>query len=246
MTEKTRLEAAQDAKASAGNEWFRSPLVLLAGLVVFVGVLALVAISLAGGDDDEPEAVATSGDTFLEEGVAPPPDFGGNEVSEIGVVTVAGDPLPLFDPGDPDPALGTSAPIVSTTSLANGADITLGAGRARVVGFFAHWCPHCQREVPELVTWLNENQLPPNTEFIAVSTAVASDRGNYPPSEWFTREGWPTPIVVDDESNTILGAYGFSGFPAFIAIDVNGTVIARAGGNIGADGVAALFANFAS
>ena len=64
---------------------------------------------------------------------------------------------------------------------------------------------------------------------------------------WATAEilseeaGWPAPVVVDDSDNTLLAAYGFSGFPAFIAIDANGIVVERAGGNIGGEGVAALF-----
>ena len=36
-----------------------------------------------------------------------------------------------------------------------------------VVAFFAHWCPHCQREVDELTTWMVDNDLPANVDFAA-------------------------------------------------------------------------------
>jgi len=114
------------------------------------------------------------------------------------------------------------------------------------VGFFAHWCPHCQAELPEVTAWLQDNQLPPNTEFIAVSTFVDETRGNFPPSAWFTDVGFNAPVLVDDADNTLLSTFGFTGFPAFVAIDSSGVVIARAGGNIGTDGLAELFTNFAS
>lgn len=224
MTETSRLEAAA-AEAATEGPWYRSPVALVAGLILFLGVLALIVLSFTSGDDG----------------------FGGEGVLEVNAVTITGDSLPaIAGGGAADPAVGTKAPVVTATSLANGSEVTLGEGRARVIGFFAHWCPHCQAELPELTAWLAANDLPPNTEFIAVSTAVDEGRGNYPPSAWFTAEEFTSPVLVDDAEGSLLGAFGFSGFPAFVAIDSSGTVVARAGGNIGVAGFEDLLSNFAS
>jgi hypothetical protein len=100
--------------------------------------------------------------------------------------------------------------------------------------------------LPKITEWLAATPLPPNTEFIAVSTAVDEGNGNYPPSAWFNDVGFSSPVVVDDASATLLNGMGFGGFPAFVAIDASGVVVARAGGNIGTEGLASLFDNFAS
>lgn len=233
MTQTSRLEAAAEETAAEG-QWYRSPVALVAGLILFLGVLALIVLAATGGGDEDhsasPGAVT----------------FGGVDIPEVSDVTIQGEVLPPMIPGEPDPAVGTKAPVITATSLANGAEISLGEGKARVIGFFAHWCGHCQAELPELTTWLAANDLPPNTEFIAVSTAVDEGRGNYPPSAWFTAEGFTSPVLVDDDRASLLGGFGFSGFPAFVAIDSSGTVVARAGGNIGVEGFEDLLSNFAS
>ena len=252
MVEKSRLEVATAGKASSGSApsdkaspdkaspdsggaWYRSPLALVAGLILFAGVLvAIVLAATSGGGTDS--QVARSGSI----------EFGGIDVPEVSSVTIEGDTLPPLVPGEPDPAIGTSAPVVAATSLANGSEISLGKGRARVIGFFAHWCSHCQAELPELTAWLAANDLPPNTEFIAVSTAVDESRGNYPPSAWFTAENFSSPVLVDDAQGSLLGGFGFSGFPAFVAMDSSGIVVARAGGNIGVEGFEDMLSNFAS
>jgi len=264
MTEKSRLDTAIDDQGDTQGLWYRSPLALVAGFILFLGVIALVVLSVTGGDDsvtqtdvqvdtatetfgDSQDAAESVDDNQRRERTEPAQAiaFGGPGSAEVGPVTFSGDPLPALGEGD-DPAVGILAPQVVASSLANGNPITLGPGRARVIGFFAHWCPHCQDELPEVTQWLAENELPPNTEFIAVSTVVDEGRGNYPPSAWFTEVGFSAPVVVDDADASLLGGFGFSGFPAFIAIDSSGIVVARAGGNIGTEGLEQLFANFAS
>lgn len=226
---------------------FGSPLILLAGLILVAGLIAVVVVVATGGDGDpdaDPDVAAADADVAA----VPAPAtiaFGGEGVDEVAPVTITGTPLAALE-GTEDLAIGTAAPVVTAQSLANGASIELGPGRARVIGFFAHWCPHCQAELPELVDWLESTDLPDNTEFIAVSTVADPEQDNWPPSAWFNDEKWPQPVIVDDDSATLLQAYGFSGFPAFIAIDAEGTVIGRATGNIGAAGVADLFSLFAA
>lgn len=247
MTE-SPLDAATNELTNS-NDWYRSPLVLLAALIVFAGALALIVTSLSGGSDDVAD-VSTGAQASTEQESAAPAvaalSFGGAGIPEIDAVSVVGEALPAFTDPATDAAIGMTAPVTTASSLASGTPVELGTGTARVIGFFAHWCPHCQDELPQLATWLDNNRLPPNTEFIAVSTAVVADRDNYPPSAWFNAEEWATPVIMDDADATLLNAYGFSGFPAFIAIDANGVVIDRLGGNVGTEGFERLLGALAN
>lgn len=261
MNDKTPLDRAQRDLGEGRPAWAQSPLMLLAGLILVAGVIAVLVTALGGGDDaasdDVTAEVATSadadagaedteGDTPVgsDDGAEPadetvavaPGTFGGPDIAEVAPVVVEGSPLPQFTGEGDDPALGATVPTTRATSLATGEVIELAAGQPRIIGFFAHWCPHCQAELPELTAWLDDAGLPGDAEFIAVSTVVDETRGNYPPSAWFTAEGWTETVVVDDEAATLLQAYGFSGFPAFIAIDADGRVLDRLGGTAGVAG----------
>ena len=50
--------------------------------------------------------------------------------------------------------------------------------------FLAHWCPHCQAEVPLLSPYLAGDDAPEGLQTVAVSTGVDSTRDNYPPDQW--------------------------------------------------------------
>lgn len=154
-------------------------------------------------------------------------------VTQTAPVEVIGDPLPRFEDSQPDPAAGITAPRV----LASGFDgakhsIQPGDGRAKVIAFFAHWCPHCQRELPRLTAWLAENDLPAGVDLIAVNTAVADDRPNYPPSAWFDNENWPLPVLRDSPTTEIAEAYGLYSFPYMVVLDGTGTVVLRVSGEL--------------
>jgi cytochrome c biogenesis protein CcmG, thiol:disulfide interchange protein DsbE len=99
-----------------------------------------------------------------------------------------------------------------------------------VIFFIAHWCPHCQREVPLIVKWQQEGKLPTNLTYYAVSTAVDSKRANYPPSEWLAKEKWPFPVLADDKDSTAVTSFGLSGFPFFVVVNADGTIGGRASG----------------
>lgn len=181
----------------------RSPMTWLIVLIVIAG-----AVVIAGGGDD-----------------------GVDETAETAPVVVTGAALPRFS--DPDTAAGLTIPTVEA-SLLDGGTTTIGPGDGtpRLLAFLAHWCPHCQAEVPVVRDWLATDPLPDGVEVLAISTAVASNADNYPPSEWFAREDWPTPVLVDDGDGSIANAFGLPGFPYWVAVDADGVVVARAGGEI--------------
>ena len=80
--------------------------------------------------------------------------------------------------------------------------------------------------------WLEENGVPTEIEILAVSTAVREGTPNYPPSEWFTKERWPTDILVDNEDNDLAAAYGLAGFPYWVLVDATGRIAHRSSGEL--------------
>lgn len=159
-------------------------------------------------------------------------------------VKVFGDKLPTFSDVGDDPAIGATAPGFITTDFEGQLHEVVGNGgpgdTAKVLGIFAHWCPHCQREVPIVSKWLAGNQLPDGVEVIAVSSLVNSSRGNYPPSSWFSSVNWPGPVLVDSSDNAIADAFGLSTIPYWVVLSPDNTVLDRQSGEIGADAFAGL------
>jgi cyclophilin family peptidyl-prolyl cis-trans isomerase len=150
--------------------------------------------------------------------------------AELVDVEVSGDPLSPFDPAVPDDAIGLDAPTFIGPGI-DGAAVTLEAdGRPKVVLFLAHWCPHCQDEVPEFQAYIDDVGFPEGTDFISVATGNDETRPNHPPDTWLLGEGWTPPAVVDDGS--IGRAFGVNAFPFYVFIDVSGRVIARVGGSL--------------
>jgi len=148
---------------------------------------------------------------------------------ETGTISVQGRALPILGSGD-DPAVGTKAPVVTGQGF-DGEDITIGkAGRPYAVFVVAHWCPHCQREVPLLSRWLADGGAPEGVDLYTVATATRSDQANYPPSAWLNREGWPLPVVLDSADSDAAKALGVNGFPYFLLVNADGTVAGRFSG----------------
>ncbi len=164
---------------------------------------------------------------------------------ETAAVTVNGDPLPSYSPGDA--AVGLAAPgfEAQTTHSETITAVDPTDGTVRLIGFFAHWCPHCQREVPRVVDYIETNGVPDGVEIVAVSTGVDDGAPNYPPSKWFDDEEWPDDVIVDSSSNEIALAYGLTGFPYWVAVAGDGSVIERIAGELTEPQLAAFVARAA-
>ena len=146
-------------------------------------------------------------------------------------VQVDGEPLEPFG-GDTlgDPALGAIAPVISGASF-DGSPVVIGPGSPTLVVFLAHWCPHCQAEVPMLVEWAESLRVPFGLDVFAVATATSADRPNYPPSLWLERERFPFPVLADDASSTAAAAFGTTGFPQLVMLSPAGEVMWRFSGH---------------
>jgi thiol-disulfide isomerase/thioredoxin len=158
---------------------------------------------------------------------------GANDVAEglaFGDVTLDGETLPTFEAGTNDPALGAPGPVL-TGADRDGSPVTIGGpGEPRIVLFLAHWCAHCQREVPSVTDYLAENDV--DVEFLSVATGSNATAPNYPPSVWLEREEWPVPTLYDDAAGTAGSAYGLSGYPFWVILDSDGAVQSRFSGEV--------------
>ena len=156
-----------------------------------------------------------------------------------GIAEPAADPLviggqPLADlPVDgPDPAAGASLPTLAGTDM-QGQPMEIGpSGGARMIVILAHWCPHCQAELPTLVEMIDAGDIPDGVSVVGLSTGISELRPNYPPSAWFEREGWQQPTLIDDAESNGLHALGMSRFPGFVFVDAQGRVTQRMTGEV--------------
>lgn len=197
----------------------RAPNVVLL-VVIGVALIGVIAVLLTRGGGDDAQTTAAAAETRS--------------------VSVVGNALPSLEDPASDAAIGEQAPVLSGETFA-GDSVTVGKpGTPQLIVFLAHWCPHCQREVPVLVGWLEENGVPEGVDLYAVATSIDAAKPNYPPSKWLEREGWTITTLVDAKESTASAAYGLSGFPFFVALHADGTVAARASGELDASQLESL------
>ena len=163
-----------------------------------------------------------------------------------GETTVIGDSLPQYaGENDDNVALGLPAPTFSAPNQ-NSEIVELEKnGKAKALLFLAHWCPHCQREVPVVQRFIDSNGVPSGIDVIAVATSIDRGRDNYPPQEWLEREGWSEAQIYDLDRK-IGEAYGLNAFPYWVFLDKDLNVIARRTGNLPEDMVGALLVQLAN
>lgn len=158
-----------------------------------------------------------------------------------GEVNIEGDPLPFLADPTADVAVGLQAPTVTGHDW-NGVESSIAPdGRPKVIIFLAHWCPHCQAEVPRVQAWIDAGSKPADVDFYAFTVATDRLRPNWPPQEWLIEEGWTAPVIMDDEIGTLAAAFGMTGTPFYVVLDGENRVVQRVSGEIGTAGVATLF-----
>lgn len=200
---------------------------IVIGVFVVVAIAAIMAIAVTGSKDK----VAGGGASPSGGTVVPSGDL------DFGTVEVSGTPLVQRTPSstDADPAVGATIPEVTGQQF-DGSSISIGpSGKPKVVMFVAHWCPHCQAEVPRVQEWLDAGGMPSDVDLYAVATGTASNRPNYPPGEWLRSKGWSVPTLVDDEQSTAASAFGLSAYPFFVVVDGSGKVVLRTSGELTED-----------
>src|SRR3972149_8959446 len=116
----------------------------------------------------------------------------GSAEGEYGSPTVTGDALPLAGEGA-DLALGLPIPDVVGADFAGNEVRISRDGRPKILIFLAHWCSHCQVEVPIVHDWVDAGSLPEGLDLIGVATSPTSTRPNFPPSAWLGGGAWGRP-----------------------------------------------------
>jgi thiol-disulfide isomerase/thioredoxin len=205
--------ANRQRASEAAAKQRRNRMILWGGLAVIVVIAIVVAVVASGGGDS---ASATKFET------AP--------------VKVSGTPLPAFDSSaSSDPAVGKTVPTLTGSSVGDGGAVTIGpdtgGGEPQAIVFVAHWCPHCQAEVPRLVALAKQGVFD-GVKVSAVATATNPDADNYPPSAWLKTVDWPFPALADSKTGTAATAYGLPAFPYFVLVNADGTVAGRATGEV--------------
>ena len=190
-------------------------------VLVVVGIAGAVSLGTAGGTTK----------TTTNSGVTVP---GGVDAAEFQDVKVAGEALPQLPESGTDPAVGKAAPTLTGYDLF-GRPVTIDPGsdgKATMVVFLAHWCPHCNREVPVLNEWKAKNLVPANLRVVGITTASRPDQANWPPSKWIVAMKWPFDQFADSEKQDASAAYGVGGYPFLTFIDAAGNVTSRTSGEV--------------
>lgn len=203
----------------------------IAGGIAIAVVIALVVALVAGGSESESEAIS-------DPTVASAPSGSAGENQPVVVEGQALDPLGTTGA---DVSVGAPAPALSGFAFdGTPVEVRPGDGQPYMVVFLAHWCPHCNAEVPRLVEWNDQGMVPSSLRVVGVSTAVAADRPNFPPSQWVIDKGWPFAVMADSEEMDAAAAYGVDGFPFFAIVGSDGSVKVRASGEQGLEAIDAL------
>lgn len=193
------------------------------GIAVVVGIFALTLLTAGTGD-------------------------GGNyEVEAFGEPVISGDDLPMMNPNAAgvaadDPAIGLSAPEVTGVDYYGEPVSITNDGQPKIILFLAHWCGHCQAEVPRITARLGSSSETDGVAWYGIATSSNSTAPNWSPAAWLDREGFPAPVIMDDTASSALDAYGISSFPGWAIVGSDGTILARATGELPAEAVDALIA----
>lgn len=150
--------------------------------------------------------------------------------------------LPRFDPSVQDPALGARMAGLTGPEYYSGQTLEVDAadGTARAWLVWAHWCPYCQEEMPDLKAWVEANAAAfPNFELVSVTTSMDESRGN-PLVPYLDELQLPFPVIVDDDGS-LANQLGLNAFPFWVFTGPDGTVLGRSAGLLGPERFASIF-----
>lgn len=207
MSNKNRARQAVAARHTR-NRWL-----IWGGLAVVVVAAIVIAVVASSGGDSTSSSSSAKG------------------TSETAPVTVDGTDLPQFTGKGTDAAVGKTIPTLTGVSF-DGTPVEITAtGKPQMIAFVAHWCPHCQREVPVIVSMADSGAFD-GIDVTAVATGTNSGYPNYPPSAWLQSVKWPFPVLADSSKFTAANAWGLPSYPYLVFVDKDGKVVGRTSGEI--------------
>ena len=154
-----------------------------------------------------------------------PPLLAGKQISDELDVGV-GLPVPTATFTNPDGTITTISP---------------DSDQAKMIFFVAHWCPHCEDELSDLIEVLDNGDFA-NIETHIVLTSINPTQANFPPSNWIEELGFNNLenvfIHYDNEDNLASEKFGSDGkIPYTMIVTKDGFVVFRAIGSAGVDGL---------
>ena len=112
--------------------------------------------------------------------------------------------------------------------------------KATVWLVWAHWCPHCQNELPELSAfWDEARPTTPTSRSSRSASSIDPTRGN-PLEAYLDDSGFTFPVLVDPD-NSLATTMGTTAFPFWVVTGPDGRVLLRRPGALGLDQMAGLF-----
>jgi len=210
-----RVRAASNAGKSRSTAW------IWIGIVAVVVIVGIFAVVVGRGGSSSGGGSSPSGGTVVPSGKL-----------DYGKVAVTGTGLAPKPESGADPAIGMTIPSIVGQQF-DGKQLTIAAdGKPHIIMVVAHWCPHCQAEVPRVQKWLNASGMPADVDLVTITTANDPAKGNFPAADWLRREDWSVPTIVDDKDTQAATALGVSGFPYFLVTNGQGKVVFRTSGEI--------------
>ncbi|MBL07096.1 MAG: hypothetical protein CL773_04505 [Chloroflexi bacterium] len=132
-----------------------------------------------------------------------------------------------------DSASGKNSPIIKLKVPGDNLFVNYPENSPTILLFVAHWCPYCQEEIPEVVKWIEEDQIiQKGVNVVLIATSTDSGKSNYPPDEWLFNEKWQYPVIYDDANNQIADYFGVSYFPSWVFTENDGLIAFTHAGKI--------------
>jgi cytochrome c biogenesis protein CcmG/thiol:disulfide interchange protein DsbE len=140
------------------------------------------------------------------------------------------------------PLLDKPAPEISGTTLqGQHFDLATLRGRWVVLNFFASWCPPCQQEQPDLVTFAYQHRHAGDVALVGVVFDDAASSA----AQFFSQTGATWPAVADPNGQIGLD-YGVRGPPETFVIAPDGTVLEHLNGPVSSSGMDQVLAQLES
>ena len=210
-------ELPPDAQPKAGRD--NTKVLLGIVIVLLVGVLVMQFVQLRAAHDVRAEVAALTEDVTDLKPLRRDVDILGDQVASLdgqvqAAVSAAGaspaaipaqpadGSLPAFEDTANDPAVLGQMTLseISGNEYYSAGNATFGPDddKARVWMVWAHWCPYCQAELPDISTWYPENAARfPNVELVTITSAIDETRDN-PLIPYLDAEQFPFPVLVDE------------------------------------------------
>ena len=119
-------------------------------------------------------------------------------------------------------------------------EIVPGDDGPMMVVFLAHWCPHCNDEIPVVLEWRDSGAIPDDLQVVGVSTAVSAGAAELPARPVAGRQGLGLADHGRRRRTHRRPPTAAPAFPFFVVVGADGTVKARTSGELPVEQLDAL------